>query len=150
MFKNNQFKSILLIDDDEDDCLFFNQAISHLSSDISLICSKCADNLLEIIEVNKPFLIFIDMHMPKKNGIDCLNQIKSHSKYKNLPVVIWSTSNFTSNIVAAYEAGAQLYYQKPCSFLELVAALKEILQHNKLKLDSMQATDHLSPFSIND
>jgi DNA-binding NtrC family response regulator len=141
MLQENQFKSILLIDDDEDDCLFFKQAMTHLSSDITLICKQSADSLFETIAINKPSLIFIDMHLPKNNGIDCLRKIKTHPQFKNIPVVIWSTSSINSYVIAAYKEGAQYYFQKPCYFFELVDTFKRILKQNNLYFDLVPSSE---------
>ncbi|MCU7552581.1 response regulator [Chitinophagaceae bacterium LB-8] len=117
-------KNILLIDDDTDDCLLFEQAMRKVSSDFALSCLPGIDNLYDAIAINQPSMIFIDMQLPKKNGIECLKQIKGHPDFKDIPVVMWSTSHISSYVYTAYREGANYFFQKPCSFSELVNELE--------------------------
>jgi DNA-binding NtrC family response regulator len=123
----NHLKTILLIDDDADDALFLGHALTKMPGNITLSCKQNVDHLFETIDACRPFLILIDYHMPKKSGLDLLSQIKSHPDYKHIPVVIWSTSSFNKDVVAAYKKGVQAFVQKPCSYIDLVAELSEIL-----------------------
>jgi CheY-like chemotaxis protein len=133
----NHTKTILLIDDDEDDCLFLSHALAAVSNNITLSCLHDVNNLfetlLETIDVNKPSLIFIDFYMPKRNGLDLLRLIKKHPDYKHIPVVMWSTSCIRSNVAAAYREGAQAFVQKPSSFNQFVQELRAILKQQSIE-----------------
>ena len=129
-----QMRNILLIDDDEDDCLFLSNALAAVSDRLSLSCTQSTDQLLETINRNQPALIFIDYYLPKKNGLDCLRQIKNHPDYKDIPVVMWSTSSMNKDVVAAQREGAQSYVQKPTYYKELVNEVKAILMQNGIVL----------------
>jgi DNA-binding NtrC family response regulator len=124
--KQHHMKSILLIDDDEDDCLMFAQALAAVSADLSLSCMQSVDNLMDGIVITQPSMIFIDLHLPKKNGIECLRQIKRHPNCKDIPVVIWSTSLIPNQVLSAYSEGAHYFFAKPCSFQELVKELGKV------------------------
>ncbi len=131
----HQRSNVLLIDDDEDDCLLLNLALAKLSDQMSLICLSNADRVWEVLEDCKPCLIVIDLHLPKKNGIEILSLIKEHPNYKNIPVIIWSTSSMVENVMAAYSTGAQLYLEKPFDYKVLVTELqKKILLPNRIEL----------------
>jgi DNA-binding NtrC family response regulator len=131
MKKDNLMRNILLIDDDEDDFLFLSQALAAVSASLTLSCTQSTDHLLETIDRNQPALIFIDFYLPKRNGLDCLRQIKNHPAYKDIPVVMWSTSS-VSKAVMAETQGAPHFFQKPSCYKDLVAELKTILQQNSI------------------
>jgi CheY-like chemotaxis protein len=123
-------ESILLIDDDADDCLFFRKALAAVSNYIVLCWKQDVDHLLETIDSSKPCLIFIDYYMPKRCGIDLLKQIKNHPVYNQIPVIIWSTSLLPNNVIEAYREGAQAFIQKPCTCQQLVQELSAILKQH--------------------
>lgn len=126
--------NILLVDDDVDDHLFLNKALAAVSNSIKLSSAQDADTFFEKIEINQPSLVFLDFHLPKRNGLDLLKQIKNHPNYKHIPVVMWSTCNFLNNVVASYREGAQSYFVKPAGFKELVAGVKGILLQNGIEI----------------
>ncbi len=128
----NAKKNILLIDDDEDDCLFLSHALAAISNNVNLSCTHTIDHLFEAISCIQPSLIFIDYYMPKRNGLDLVKQIKNHSEFKDIPVVMWSTSSVSKNVMAKTQ-GVQHFFQKPCCYKELVAELKAILLQNGIK-----------------
>jgi DNA-binding NtrC family response regulator len=127
---------ILLIDDDADDCMFFSKALEALSGHIVLYCEQDVDNLPEAINTSKPSLIFIDFYMPKRCGIDLLRQIKIHPDYNQVPVIMWSTSLLSNNVIEAYREGAQAFIQKPCTYRQFVIELSTILTQNGITFQS--------------
>lgn len=129
--------NILLIDDDEDDCRFFELAIAEISPLIAIRCLQNTDQLYEFIKSTKPSLIVIDFRLPKESGIDCLKWLKCHPEFKTIPVVMWSTGGLLNNVVNAYKAGVQCYLEKPWDLRELVDKLKSIIQGN-----------HIEPFPL--
>ena len=78
--------TILLIDDDEDDCSLFQEAIMEIAPSITLTCLQSTDHLFEAIENTQPVLIFMDFKLPKENGIDCLRRLKAHPVFNTIPV----------------------------------------------------------------
>jgi CheY-like chemotaxis protein len=133
--------NILLIDDDEDDCYIFKLAMAEICPHTIVHCIQDREKLLEVIGSSKPSLIFIDFYLPIENGISCLQQIKSHPVYKDLPVVMWSSSCYSRNVAACYNSGAQLYIEKPCSKKSLVEKLKMILEENYISAISAKVPD---------
>jgi CheY-like chemotaxis protein len=126
-------KNILLIDDDEDDCLFMARALAAISNSISLCWTQPTDQLLEMIACNKPSMIFINFYLPKENALDCLRQIRNQPDYKDIPVVMWSTSLIQNNVAAAFWEGARAFVQKPYSLKELIQELRAILKQFRVK-----------------
>ncbi|MCU7549253.1 response regulator [Chitinophagaceae bacterium LB-8] len=133
MIKNtNQMKNIFLIENNLDDYWLFTEAITRISDKIAIKCSQDLDNLLKTLEEEQPCLIFIEYHLPKKNGIDYIKQIKSHPALTDIPIIMWSTTCSLLEIEKAYDEGAQLYIEKPWSFQELVGEVKTVLKQNSM------------------
>jgi CheY-like chemotaxis protein len=116
-----------LIDDDEDDCYLFHRAVSEISNDLVVNCAYSSDNLLKVLESAQPSIIFIDLHLPKQNGLACLRQIRSIPSLEHIPVIFWSGSCDAKIVTSAYHEGAQYYFEKPCCIKELEEELKNIL-----------------------
>ena len=93
---NDKHLNILLADDDIDDCKFFSDALDALPVSTNLKTLNDGEQLMNYLFENSdslPDVVFLDINMPRKNGLDCLLEIKTNSKLKDLPVVILSTSN---------------------------------------------------------
>ncbi|WP_337042243.1 response regulator [Emticicia sp. 17c] len=117
---------IILADDDEDDQIFFREAMSETVSSVTLNTAKDGIELMSMLAHNLPDAIFLDLNMPFKNGQECLSEIKNNWRYKNIPVVIYSTSSNIDQINSTFKAGANLYISKPDSYLKLKIILKKV------------------------
>ena len=71
-----------------------------------------------------PNIIFLDLNMPRMNGKDCLTELKADKRFKNIPVVIFSTSSNDQEINQCISLGAQEYIVKPATFEELVQIVR--------------------------
>ena len=135
----NSIKSILLIDDDQDDYFLFDEALKNSGLNISLFHTS---NFLEAVAhltTRLPGIIFLDLNMPFKNGLDALIDLKADDIFRSVPVVIFSSSTYSRDIKLAYERGAALYFTKPSSFEDLVLALSQILSKDWQKPASVTA-----------
>jgi CheY-like chemotaxis protein len=120
--------NILLADDDKDDCIFFKQALEEIASHTNLITVNDGDELIASLLGNidhLPHIIFLDINMPRKNGLECLKEIKSHDLLSEIPVVMFSTTNEWDVISMLFKSGANVYIHKPNDF----AQLKQVLHH---------------------
>lgn len=111
--------NILLADDDIDDCIFFEEALMGYSTSTTL--TKIADGeqlMLYLTDktVNLPDVLFLDLNMPRKNGFECLLEIRSSEKLKSLPVIIFSTSYEQAVVKLLYENKAHYFIRKPSAF----------------------------------
>ncbi|AEI50923.1 response regulator [Runella slithyformis] len=123
-------KSIFLADDDADDCLLFEDALREVSQQIKLTTANDGIELMDILDRKvppPPDVIFLDLNMPRKNGFECLIEIKHTDKLKNIPVVIFSTSSQPETINRVYEQGANYYVCKPGSFSKLKLVIQKVL-----------------------
>ena len=84
-------KMILLIDDDEDECLIFSEALDMLKLPLSLSCLKDPTVALEWIQSNTADFIFMDMVMPKINGIDLMHDMQTAMPLLNSKFILLST-----------------------------------------------------------
>lgn len=123
-------RSILLVEDDADDRMLFTEALYELTSDIRLrTASHCDDGIDSLIRPydELPDLVVMDINMPGKNGLECLEDIRNHSRLNTLPVVILSTDTDESVIRDAYRRGANFYISKPNSFQALKREVHKLI-----------------------
>ena len=135
MYKLDSNIQVLLTDDDADDLMLFQEAIKEISLSIQLAFVENGKDLLQLLEENyNPNLIFLDLNMPGKSGKDCLKEIKSNPLHRNIPVIMYSTSNNKDDIETCYKQGADLYVIKPYLFTDIVKMLEKIfsLDWNKI------------------
>jgi CheY-like chemotaxis protein len=119
--------NIHLADDDIDDCMFFKMAVDDFSSPTQLTVVHDGEQLMELLagETNElPHILFLDMNMPRKNGFECLSEIKASKKLQRLPVIMFSTSFEQGVVNQLYENGAQYFIRKPSEFSQF----KKIIQ----------------------
>lgn len=119
---------ILLADDDENDRLFFSEAFAEL--EINTVVQIVNDGVqlmkwLNTENIHLPHILFLDLNMPRKNGLECLKEIKSNEKLKDIFVSIYSTSNNEKDIEEAFLMGANVYIAKPYDFKALVRVLEK-------------------------
>ena len=113
---------VLLADDDMDDCLLFKEALEELPLLTSLTILNDGDQLMKALLKNTsqlPDVLFLDVNMPRKNGFECLSEIKGNDKLKALPVILYSTSSEQAVIDRLYQNGARHFIRKPSDFLQL-------------------------------
>lgn len=118
-------KIILLADDDNDDTELFHEALRDIDSTIECFCSGNGSELLESLDKmeKNPDLIFLDLNMPIMNGWQCLKALKETERYREIPVMMISTSSHQKDIDMATGLGAVCYFVKPSSFHELTEVL---------------------------
>jgi CheY-like chemotaxis protein len=120
---------ILLVDDDEDDQLIFTDALReiHFSYDCLIANNGLTGLALLEAEENPPAMIFLDLNMPLMNGAEFLRQIKKHTIYRLIPVVIFSTSNNPIDKEKMLNLGANRFITKMAEFKILKSKLSELL-----------------------
>jgi CheY-like chemotaxis protein len=114
--------SVLLADDDEDDCLIFKEVLHDLSVDSLLTTVNNGEQLMRELNARTerlPDIIFLDLNMPRKAGFECLREIKQDEKLKFVKVIIYSTSFELDVVDLLYENGAQHYIRKPGDYTQL-------------------------------
>ena len=115
-------RHILLADDDSDDSILFQDILDELPLSTHLTTVINGEQLMQFLNESKeplPDVLFLDLNMPRKNGFDCLSEIKSSEKLKLLTVVIFSTSYEPEVVNLLYKHGARYYIRKPNSYKQL-------------------------------
>jgi len=129
----NDYIYIILADDDQDDRLFFTDAFDELKIKTRVVTFKDGVELMNYLNKENtllPNVLFLDLNMPKKTGIECLNEIKANSKMSEIAIVIYSTSASEEDIEKTFVLGANIYIKKPDSFKKLKQVLSEVISIN--------------------
>jgi CheY-like chemotaxis protein len=129
--------NVLLADDDIDDCIFFKNALAELHQSTNLTTVRDGEQLMDYLSENSeqlPDILFLDLNMPRKNGFECLVEIKENEKLKDLHVVMFSTSyprdpNYEQDMInRLLKIGAFHFIRKPESFEQLKQAIEHALK----------------------
>ena len=92
---------IILADDDEDDRLFFTDAFDELKMKTKVQTFNDGVELMNYLMTENavlPHVLFLDLNMPKKNGIECLHEIKANKRFDDIAIAIYSTSSSEEHI----------------------------------------------------
>jgi len=124
---------ILLADDDDDDRLFFKDAIDEVKVKTIVTMVNDGVELMDYLnnsDTRLPHLVFLDLNMPRKSGMECLKEIRSNSKLKDLAIAIYSTSGMDKDIEETFVKGANIYIKKPNDFEVLKNILAKVITLN--------------------
>lgn len=120
-------KLILIAEDDADDRLMINEAFMENNMPAGIVFFENGAELIEYLysaedteDRRLPDLILLDLNMPKMDGKTVLSKLKLHSVYKDIPVIILTTSRTKEEESQILDMGAEGFFTKPSSFTELV------------------------------
>ena len=119
-------------DDDADDLEYFKDAVSLIGKKITLFTYQNSSKFLEKVRANKlqEGIVFLDLNMPGKTGFDILKEMRQADDLKELPVVVYSTSNNPNSIDVSMLLGANLYAVKPNNFPAVKSLIEKIIDIN--------------------
>ena len=132
----NKSITILMADDDEDDRLLTGEAFmeGRLANDLHFV--KDGEELMQYLlrqgeyadpkTSPRPGIILLDLNMPRKDGREALEEIKSNPELCRIPVIILTTSKAEEDIIRSYDLGANSFIAKPVTFRRLVEVLKTV------------------------
>ena len=124
----NDSMQVLLADDDEDDRLLFREAFNEIKIKTFVNTVNDGVELMSLLNQKNtilPHILFLDLNMPRKSGMECLLEIKNIENLKNVPIAIYSTSASEEDIEETFVSGANVYIKKPSDF----GTLKKVLEH---------------------
>lgn len=133
MIQNNNYVEILLVDDDQDDRNIFSDALSELKIETKLTLLEDGRDLVSYLEDPKtkmPDILFLDLNMPYKSGVECLIDIRKIEKFRNLSIAIYSTSTSEKDMEDTFINGANIYIKKPNDFAKLKKVLSDVVSIN--------------------
>lgn len=126
----------LLADDDEDDCLLVKLAFDVAGTAAHVYVVGDGGMLMKYLNREgvysdperspRPDLILLDLNMPIKDGREALREIRSDPGFKDIPVVILSTSSEDRDIAFCREAGAASFFTKPVMFGDWVKMVESL------------------------
>jgi len=128
-----EYIHIILADDDEDDRLFFTDAFDELKINTKVSTFNDGVELMNYLnqpDAALPNVLFLDLNMPKKNGIECLHEIKQNEKFNDIAIAIFSTSSSEEHIEETFVSGANIYIKKPSDFTTLKKVLSDVVTIN--------------------
>lgn len=122
---------IFLVEDNEDFSYLIEKAIDHIDKELSL---KIVDNGLTALEVlmhyeqegTRPRIILLDLNLPGLSGLDLLREIKGIEYLKQVPIILFTTSDNPKDVRAATEYGANAYVTKPHGYVALIDCLRSL------------------------
>lgn len=122
---------ILIGEDDADDEELLKEIFSSLGATFSLIFINNGQKLISVLDdmskKNLPCLILLDYNMPEMNGSEILKHLSQNKDYRNIPKIIWSTSNSDTYRNLSLENGADDYILKPTNLKELTDVVRHLL-----------------------
>ena len=124
-------RKCFLIDDDIDDQEIFQIALQQVDQTIGFVTANNCIEGLHLLKEDDSFVpdyIFLDLNMPKMNGMQCLPEIRRLDHLKEVKIIIYSTSSDPSIIDASKMLGANDFLVKPDKLGLLVNKLSEILE----------------------
>lgn len=131
--------TILMADDDPDDCLLAREALSEsrLANDLHFVSD--GEELMDYLyqrgkysvpgSAPRPSLILLDLNMPKKDGREVLNELKSDPHLRQIPVLVLTTSKAEEDILRSYYLGANSYITKPVTFSSLIEVMQTLSKY---------------------
>jgi len=127
------FINITLADDDEDDRLFFTDAFNELKINTRVTTFNDGVELMNFLNDENsvlPNVLFLDLNMPRKNGIECLLEIKKNARFNDIAIAIYSTSSSDEHVEETFVNGANIYIKKPSDFNTLKKVLSDVVTLN--------------------
>jgi CheY-like chemotaxis protein len=129
----DDYTYIVLADDDDDDRLLFTEAFYELKIKSTVDTYEDGVALMDALkhpDAAIPNILFLDLNMPKKSGLDCLKEIRSNNKFQDMAIAIFSTSASDADIENTFINGANIYIKKPNNFKNLKKVLFDVVTIN--------------------
>ena len=131
--------TILMADDDREDCMLAKEALaeSRLANDLRFVHD--GEELMEYLrrrgrysppaDLPRPGLILLDLNMPKMDGREAISEIKAEPDLRRIPIVVLTTSTAEEDIIRSYDLGVNSFVIKPVSFDALVETMKTLARY---------------------
>ena len=131
----NELARILIVEDDPKDVELTLTALEEYNLANEVVVTRDGEEALDYLYCrgnfkmrtsDNPAVLLLDLKLPKVDGLEVLQQIKSDEKLKMIPVVVLTSSREERDMVASYKLGVNAYVVKPVDFHEFVNAIKEL------------------------
>ena len=131
----NELGRILIVEDDPKDVELTLTALEEYNLANEVVVTRDGEEALDYLycrgnfklrSSDNPAVLLLDLKLPKVDGLEVLQQIKSDDKLKFIPVVVLTSSREEKDLIASYKLGVNGYVVKPVDFHEFVNAIKEL------------------------
>jgi DNA-binding response OmpR family regulator len=131
----NALGRILLVEDDPKDVELTLEALGEYNLANEVVVARDGEEALDYLYCRgsfaarareNPAVLLLDLKLPKVNGLEVLQQIKSDENLDMVPVVVLTSSREEKDVIASYKLGVNAYVVKPVEFHEFVNAIKEL------------------------
>ena len=131
----NELGRILIVEDDPKDVELTLTALDEYNLANEVVVTRDGEEALDYLycrgnfkmrSSDNPAVLLLDLKLPKVDGLEVLQQIKSDDKLKFIPVVVLTSSREEKDLIASYKLGVNGYVVKPVDFHEFVNAIKEL------------------------
>ncbi len=133
MAKDKKRIIVLLVEDDEDYYLLMKEAFQKTGFVHDLHWVKDGEELMNYLEgselsgyvreLSRQMIILLDLNMPRMNGFQALQKIKSDNRFRHIPTIILTTSKSEEDIVRSYDLGANAFITKPADFRQMTGII---------------------------
>ncbi|NJB36313.1 MULTISPECIES: response regulator [Flavobacteriaceae] len=121
---------VLFIEDDMIECMKMQRAVSKLTNKHNIIEAKNGEEALNVLKGGDlPDVIFLDLNMPRMNGIEFLTILKKDEKLRYLPTVILTTSENRADLLECFKIGIAGYIIKPLKYEDYEEKIKRAFQY---------------------
>lgn len=126
---------ILMADDDDDDFMLTQKALKESKLLNTLIRVHDGDELTDYLfkrgeyenkETPRPGIILLDLNMPRKDGREALREIKAEESFRDIPIVVFTTSKAEEDILRTYKLGVNSFITKPVTFKKLIEVMTSL------------------------
>jgi CheY-like chemotaxis protein len=133
MVLDSNHKTVLMADDDEEDCMLASHALAESGAKAAFSCVEDGMKLMDYLTEHSrseakrlPDLILLDLNMPRKDGRQALVEIKSDPDLQHIPIVILTTSKEQKDVDLTMKAGARSFITKPADFDKWIEIMKSL------------------------
>lgn len=123
---------ILLVEDNPNDADLARMAIGRTAFSGSVVHLEDGVAAVEYLtkgDAQLPLVVFLDLKLPRLNGLEVLKQVKSHPSCSNVPIVMLTSSRELSDIEESYRLGVNSYVVKPVNFDDYQRAIRELVTY---------------------
>ena len=126
-------RSILLVEDNAGDVRLTREALREADVTVDLVAVPDGEQAMAFLRregahegAGRPDLILLDLNLPKKNGLEVLEEIKSDPELCRTPVIMLTTSSSARDVAACYDRGVNCYVVKPLDLDDFTALVQSI------------------------
>lgn len=124
--EDEELKDVMVAEDDTDDFELLCDVIRSLPLQVVITHAGDGEILMKLMHENVPDLLFLDIILPRKTGIDCIREIRSDKKFDKLPIIVYTSLKDLDTIEFCYRNGTNLFIHKPNSYREIREIIEKI------------------------